>query len=132
MPLRWLLGVAVSLGVTWVAFVALLALLRPRGIDLREASRLVPDVARLVRGLAGDASLPRGVRRRLAFVVAYLAFPVDLVPDVVPLVGYADDVVVIALVLRSVVRRAGHGAVERHWTGTPAGLALVRSLAGIA
>lgn len=130
--MRWLLGVVGALAVTWVVFVVALALLRPRGIDLREAKRLVPDVARLVRRLAGDASLPRGVRRRLAFLVAYLAFPVDLVPDVVPVLGYADDVVVIALVLRSVVRRAGPGAVERHWTGTPAGLALVRSLAGIA
>jgi uncharacterized membrane protein YkvA (DUF1232 family) len=76
--------------------------------------------------------LPRGVRRRLALLLAYLAFPIDLVPDVVPVLGYADDVVVIALVLRSVVRRAGPAAVERHWTGTPAGLAFVRSLAGIA
>lgn len=132
MLLRWLLGVVAVLAVTWVAIVAGLALLRPRGIDLREAARLVPDVARLVRDLAGDASLPGGVRRRLAFLVAYLAFPIDLVPDVVPVLGYADDVVVIALVLRSVVRRAGPGPVERHWNGTPAGLAVVRSLAGIA
>lgn len=131
MLLRWLVGVLATLAATWVVFVAVLAFLRPRGIDLREAKRLVPDVARLVRQLAGDASLPRGVRRRLAFLVAYLAFPVDLVPDVVPVLGYADDVVVIALVLRSVVRRAGAAAVERHWTGTPAGLAVVRSLAGI-
>jgi uncharacterized membrane protein YkvA (DUF1232 family) len=130
--LRWLVGVIAALAVTWVVFVAALALLRPRGIDLREASRLVPDVARLVRALAGDASLPPGVRRRLALLLGYLAFPVDLVPDVVPVLGYADDVVVIALVLRSVVRRAGPAAVERHWTGTPAGLAVVRSLAGIA
>jgi uncharacterized membrane protein YkvA (DUF1232 family) len=130
--LRGLLAAVAALAVTWAVFVAALALLRPRGIDLREAKRLVPDVARLVRGLAGDASLPRGVRRRLALLLAYLAFPIDLVPDVVPVLGYADDVVVIALVLRSVVRRAGPAAVERHWTGTPAGLAFVRSLAGIA
>jgi uncharacterized membrane protein YkvA (DUF1232 family) len=130
--LRWLVGVVVALAATWVVFVVALALLRPRGIDLREAKRFVPDVARLVRRLAGDASLPRGVRRRLAFLVAYLAFPVDLVPDVVPVLGYADDVVVIALVLRSVVRHAGAAAVERHWTGTAAGLSVVRSLAGIA
>jgi uncharacterized membrane protein YkvA (DUF1232 family) len=130
--LRGLLAAVAALAVTWAVFVVALSLLRPRGIDLREAKRLVPDVARLVRGLAGDASLPRGVRRRLALLLAYLAFPIDLVPDVVPVLGYADDVVVIALVLRSVVRRAGPAAVERHWTGTPAGLAFVRSLAGIA
>lgn len=132
MALRWVLGIVAAVALTWVVFVTALAVLRPRGIDLKEASRLVPDVARLVRELAGDASLPRAVRRRLAFLVAYLAFPIDVVPDAVPVLGYADDVVVIALVLRSVVRRAGAAAVERHWTGTPAGLAVVRSLAGIA
>ena len=54
-----------------------------------------------------------------------------LVPDVIPVVGYADDVVVVALVLRSVVRRAGPEAIERHWPGTDAGLAAVLRLAGV-
>ena len=76
--------------------------------------------------------LLRGVwRLRLWLLLGYLAMPFDLVPDVVPVLGWADDVVVVALVLRSVVRRAGAGALERHWTGTSAGLAAVRSLAGL-
>jgi uncharacterized membrane protein YkvA (DUF1232 family) len=91
----------------------------------------VPDVARLVTRLARDPSLPRGVRVRLGLLLGYLALPIDLVPDVVPVVGYADDVVVVALVLRSVVRRAGPDAIERHWPGTPDGLAAVLRLAGV-
>jgi uncharacterized membrane protein YkvA (DUF1232 family) len=55
--------------------------------------------------------------------------PFDLVPDVVPVIGYADDAVVVALVLRSVVRRAGPEALHRHWPGTPEGLTLLLRLA---
>jgi len=64
-------------------------------------------------------------------LLVYLASPIDLVPDFTPVLGYADDVIVIACVLRSVVRQAGIDTVERHWQGTPEGLMLLRRLAGI-
>ena len=129
--LRLLIGIALTLALTWAFFVVVLVLLKPRGIDLREAKRFVPDVVRLLRALAADPSLPRGVRRRLGLLVAYLALPFDLFPDFVPVLGYADDVIVVALVLRSVVRVAGPRAVDDHWTGTSHGLAVVRTLAGL-
>ena len=44
---------------------------------------------------------------------------------------YADDAVVVALALRSVVRHAGAEALTRHWPGSPEGLAVVRRLAGL-
>ena len=56
-------------------------------------------------------------------LLGYLASPIDLIPDFVPVVGFADDVIVVGLVLRSVIRRAGVENVESHWSGTPAGLA---------
>jgi uncharacterized membrane protein YkvA (DUF1232 family) len=98
---------------------------------LRTALRLLPDVVRLLRRLVADPTLPRGVRVRLVLLLAYLLSPVDLVPDVVPVLGYADDVLIAAVALRSLVRRAGPEALERHWPGTPEGLRLVRRLAGI-
>ena len=63
--------------------------------------------------------------------MAYLALPIDLVPDFIPVLGYADDAIVVALVLRSVVRGAGPQALKRHWPGTPGRLAAVRRLAGL-
>ena len=93
--------------------------------------RLLPDVLRLLPRLAADRTLPRGVRVRLALLLAYLASPIDLVPDFIPVVGYADDAIVVVAVLRSVARRAGVQAVERHWPGTRDGFAALCRLTGL-
>jgi len=114
----------------WGVLLLLLWRVRPPDLTVREALRLLPDLVRLVRRLAADRSLPRGVRVRLWLLLGYLLSPVDLVPDVVPVLGYADDIVVVALALRSVVRVAGAPAVQRAWPGGPAGLAVVSRLAG--
>ena len=121
-----LVGVLGGLLLCWLVLMAVLWTTRPDEMRARELLRLLPDVLRLVRRLAGDGTLPRGVRVRLWLVLAYLAMPIDLVPDFVPVLGHADDAIVVALALRSVVRRAGAAAVERHWPGTPEGLAALR------
>lgn len=115
----------------WIALVVVLLMSRPDEPRLRDAMRLLPDLIRLLTGLAADPSLPRGVRVRLWALLAYLAFPIDLVPDFIPVIGFADDAVIVAFALRSVSRRAGPAALERHWPGTADGLAAVRRLAGI-
>lgn len=125
------LAAAGGLVLLWLLALAALAIARPRGGLLTEAVRLLPDLLRLIPRLAGDRSLPRGVRIRLWLLLAYLAMPLDLVPDFVPVLGYADDAIVVAAVLRSVVRHAGHEALDRHWPGTPDGLAAVRRLTGL-
>lgn len=75
--------------------------------------------------------LARGVRVRLLLLLAYLILPIDLVPDFIPVLGYADDAIIVAAALRSVVRRAGPGAIDKHWPSTPEALHAVRRLAGI-
>lgn len=115
------LGIGVGLVLVWVLLLIVLWRATPERTSLQEALRLLPDVLRLLRRLAGDKTLPRGVRVRLWLLLAYLAMPIDLVPDFIPVLGYADDAIVVALALRSVARRSGPAAVERHWPGSPEG-----------
>ncbi|WNV74402.1 DUF1232 domain-containing protein [Geodermatophilus sp. DSM 44513] len=125
------LSVGAGLVLLWAALLVALWWARPADLTVRQALRLLPDLVRLVRRLAVDPALPRGVRVRLWLLLGYLLLPVDLVPDVVPVLGYADDVVVVALALRAVVRAAGDAALVRSWPGSPAALAVVRRLAGL-
>jgi uncharacterized membrane protein YkvA (DUF1232 family) len=131
--LQAVLGAALALLVVWLALVAALLVVGRRHdpVAVREALRLLPDVVRLLRRLAGDAGLGRGVRVWLWLVLAYLLIPIDVIPDFLPLVGYADDVFVVVLALRGVLRRAGPDALARHWPGTPAGLLTLHRLLGI-
>jgi uncharacterized membrane protein YkvA (DUF1232 family) len=126
-----LLGIAVGVLVSWVALAVGLLLARPKGSLLREALRLLPDLLRLLGRLAADPDLPRGVRVLLGLATAYLALPIDLIPDFVPVLGYADDAIVVIGVLRSVVRRAGLDAVRRHWPGTADGFTVLCRLTGL-
>ena len=126
-----LLGIAAAVLLAWLALIVALVIARPRGGLLREALRVLPDVLRLLSRLAADKTLPRGVRIRLGLLLAYLAIPIDLIPDFIPVLGYADDVIIVTAVLRSVVRVAGIDAVRRHWPGTDDGFTAVTRLTGL-
>jgi uncharacterized membrane protein YkvA (DUF1232 family) len=126
-----LIGIGLALVAAWLVLISFLFLARPSGSRLAESIRILPDVLRLLRRLAADRSLPRPARVRLWLLFGYLALPIDLVPDFLPVIGYADDVIIVGAVLRSIVRRAGPELISRRWPGTPEGLAVVRRLAGL-
>ena len=126
-----LISLAAALLLAWLALVVALLMAKPDKALLREALRLLPDVLRLLRRLASDRGLPSGVRIRLSLLLVYLAIPIDLIPDFIPVLGYADDAIIVTAVLRSVVRHAGLDAVRAHWPGTDDGFTAVCRLAGL-
>jgi uncharacterized membrane protein YkvA (DUF1232 family) len=101
-----------------------------RGGKLREIARVLPACAILLRRLLGDPRVSRRRKLLLALVVAYLAFPLDLIPDFIPVLGQLDDALVIALALRSILRDAGPETVREHWPGPPESLGMLLRLAG--
>lgn len=125
-----ILGGFVLIYAVLLVLLALHARKHPEAVSVKEGLRLLPDLLVLLQRLAADRTLSRGIRLRLLLLGVYLASPIDLVPDFLPVIGYADDAILVALVLRSVIRRAGHVPLELHWPGTPAGLTLIRRLAG--
>lgn len=128
----WLVGLLLGLLIAWAALVIALLLARPKDGTLREAARLLPDLIRLLSRLASDPDLPWAVRVRLGLLLTYLAMPFDLIPDFLPVIGYADDAILTAWVLRGTVRRLGIEPLERLWPGTPDELAPLTLLARLA
>jgi uncharacterized membrane protein YkvA (DUF1232 family) len=119
---RDLLIVVGALVVLWLVFVAVVFIAKPDDVSAKGALKLLPDTVRLVRRLVGDKTIPRRTRWLVWALIAYLALPIDLIPDFIPVVGYADDVIVTAFVLRHVIRRAGPEKLAEHWPGTTEGL----------
>lgn len=122
------IAVLATFMVLWIALVAVLLLMRPRDVSLSEMVLFMPDLLRLLGGLARDRDVPRHVRARLWLLLAWMASPIDLIPDVIPVIGFADDVILAYLVLRSVVRAAGRDVLARHWPGKPEGLAILEQI----
>ena len=125
-----LIGVAAALLLSWLALVITLVIRRPQGGLLQESLRLLPDLLRLLRRLSTNRDLPTGVRVRVGLLLVYLATPIDLVPDFIPVLGYADDAIVVVLVLRSVCRRVPLDDLRKAWPGTDDGFAALSRLVG--
>src|SRR5437660_10707025 len=124
----WLL---ISLGVVvavWAVFVTGLLAVGRRS-EARALATFIPDCIVLVTRLARDPRVPRRRKLLLFAVVGYLALPLDLVPDFIPVAGQLDDAIVVALVLRHFVRAGGESMIRELWPGPEQSLALILRLA---
>ena len=115
-----LIGLAIAAGV-WLVAVGVLAALGRRSAA-RELATLIPNLLVLFRGLLRDPRVPRGAKVWVGVAVAWIVSPIDLVPEFIPVLGPADDVIVAALVLRHVLRRTDRSVLAEHWRGDPATL----------
>ncbi|WP_102418411.1 YkvA family protein [Mycobacterium sp. 4858] len=125
-----LIGLASAFAVIWVILAITLWLMKPQA-NMQDLVRLLPDVLRLLKRLAADDELPRRIRIALVALIAFVVSPIDLIPDAIPVIGFADDVIIVGLVLRWISRKAGSEALAKHWPGTPDGLATLCKLCGL-
>jgi uncharacterized membrane protein YkvA (DUF1232 family) len=128
----WWLWLAVTLCVLasiWLGLVAVL-LATGRRAEARALARFVPDCLLLISRLMRDDRVPRRRKLLLAGLLGYLALPFDLVPDFIPVVGQLDDVLIVALVLRRLLRSEGADLVREHWPGPEPSLALLLRVVG--
>src|SRR3974390_1929427 len=125
MMIQLVIGLAASFVASVVAFVVLALITSKRhGAAVAEMARALPATLGLLARLSRDPDVPRTVRWRIAFALAYNAQPfINIIPDFVPVIGFADNVVVTAWAVRSVIRVSGHDAVHRNWRGSTLGLA---------
>ena len=127
--LHWLLVVAACILVVYAGFVVTL-IVAGRRPSLRDVARFIPDCIVLVGRLLRDPRVPRRHKLLLGALVGYLALPFDLVPDFIPVAGYLDDALVVALTLRAVLRGTGGELLREHWPGPESSLALLPRFAG--
>ena len=123
-----LLLIAISVSAAW--FAAAFTLL---AVGHREKARalagFVRDCVVLLRRLFADPRVARRQKALLIALVGYLAMPIDLIPDIIPILGQLDEAILVALVLRLVVRSGGDDLVRQHWPGPNGSLKLVLRLA---
>jgi uncharacterized membrane protein YkvA (DUF1232 family) len=128
--MTWLLA---ALGVLVCIYLTLIVglVVTGRRHHVRAVAGFIPDCLTLFRRLIADERVPRHSKLLLGACVGYLALPIDLVPDFVPVAGQLDDAIVVALALRTVLRAAGPQLLVEHWPGPPSSLnALTRAVFG--
>lgn len=120
-----------ALGTLLGLYAALIAwlLIAGRRTDARAVAGFVPDCLVLFRRLLGDPAISRRRKALLIGLLAYLASPIDLVPDFFPVIGQLDDLLIVVVGLRLLLRGGGETLVRKHWPGPDSSLALVIRLA---
>lgn len=99
---------------------------------IADAALMLPNLAKLVARLIADPRVPRRSKIVLGFAAAYVASPIDLIPEFIPVLGWADDVLLMMYALESLIDRAGPQVVEEHWDGPGDLLGLIRDVMGMA
>lgn len=96
-----------------------------------DAALMVPNILKLVGRLLLDPRVPRRAKITLGMAAAYAASPVDLIPEMIPVVGWADDILILMFAIDSLIDRAGTEIVDEHWDGPGDLLSLVREIVGL-
>lgn len=111
--------VALTVVLAIYAVVILALFVAGRRLAAKTLATLLPNLVSLFRGLLRDPRVPFGSKVLLWIGVVWIASPIDLLPEFLPVVGPLDDAVVAALVLRHLLRTAGEDVVREHWRGDP-------------
>jgi len=124
--LLWVAGIALVLWMlSWLAMVVLARRLPP-GL-LRDVAEFLPACVTTARRLRRDPRVPRRAKVALVVAVAWVASPIDLLPEFLPVIGPLDDVVAVVLLLRYAARSVPREILLAAW---PADLRLLRRLLG--
>jgi uncharacterized membrane protein YkvA (DUF1232 family) len=96
-----------------------------------DAVLMMPNIIKLIGRLLRDPRVPRRAKITLGLAAAYVASPIDLIPEVIPVIGWADDILILMFAIDSLIERAGNEIVEELWDGPGDLLSLVRDVVGL-
>ena len=104
---------------------------RSRPTTWRQVARFLPDLARLLVAVGRDPRVSLRSKIIAFATVAYVVSPIDLVPDVVPVLGKLDDLAVVGLALRGLFESVGVELLRELWPGTHEGFIALMVLGGM-
>src|SRR3954454_21923592 len=118
---EWLIGLAIAVGCLIASWLVLIVLARrlPPGI-LRDLAAFIPDCVTTVRRLRKDPRVPRRAKFAIVLAGLWVGSPIDLIPELLPVIGPLDDIVVVALALRYAGRQVPREVLLAAWPGEPA------------
>lgn len=92
-----------------------------------------PDLFYLLWKLSIDPGVPKSERIKLLAVIAYFILPIDLIPEAIfgP-IGYADDIVLTALVLNGLINNSSPELVKKYWPGDEDVLDVIKKILAVA
>jgi uncharacterized membrane protein YkvA (DUF1232 family) len=79
----------------------------------------LPRFVKLLWGLITDRRVAGVDKMLVAGAIAYILTPVDVIPDFIPFLGEVDDLYLLILALRRLIRNAGDAVLQAHWSGDP-------------
>jgi uncharacterized membrane protein YkvA (DUF1232 family) len=85
-----------------------------RSLVKRAAKLPIGRKFRLASRLARDRRIPAPVRLIPPAAVLYLAMPIDIIPDFIPVVGYLDDILVVLVAAGLLLKFVGRPVLEEH------------------
>jgi uncharacterized membrane protein YkvA (DUF1232 family) len=112
--------VVIAVGVIFASWAILLVLARrlPPG-TAKDLATVLPACATTARRLRKDPRVPRRAKLAVAFAGLWVLSPIDLIPELLPIIGPLDDVVVVALAIRYAARRVPRDVIFEAWPAEP-------------
>ncbi len=124
----WTLSLLGGLALVWIVAVLFLVFVG-RSTQARALAGFIPDCIILIGRLLHDPRVPRRRKLLLAATAGYLALPIDLVPDFIPVIGQLDDAIILAFVIRHLLR-GNEQVIRELWPGPEQSLELLLRLIG--
>lgn len=96
-----------------------------------DAVTAIPNLVKLISRLLKDPRVPFRAKMGIGAAALYVASPVDLVPEFVPVFGWADDILMVMYALDNLINRAGPEVVTEHWDGPGDVLKLIEDVVSV-
>lgn len=96
----------------------------------KEVLLFLPNLVKLLYSLADDSRVPLKEKAILLGAAVYILSPLDFLPDMIPIIGQVDDLLLLALILQRFINSVDRSIVLEYWDGNADILELMERILG--